>query len=48
MGNPVDEKGEADAVEDVIEENLCGWVLVFGDKFDIFKNHCHMEHACLL
>ena len=28
MGNPVDEEGEADAVEDVVEEDLCGWVLV--------------------
>ena len=28
MGNPVDEEGEADAVEDVVEEDLCGWVMV--------------------
>ena len=27
MGDEVDEEGVADAVEDVIEEDLCGWVM---------------------
>ena len=26
-GDHVDEEGEADAVEDVIEKDLCGWVI---------------------
>ena len=29
MGDRVDYEGETDAVEDVVEENLCGWPIVF-------------------
>ena len=48
-GDHVDEEGEADAVEDVVEEDLCGWVmvlfLVFTKYYLVITMHasCHIR-----